>query len=139
MALGATPGHVQRSVIIRTLRLAAIGMTLGLVSSWALARTMRSLLFGVTFSDPATFAVALVALVAVAALAGYLPARRAARLQPVDALRAESVDMAGISPHAQCSAPLPLCRKGCRRILGYEQGKTWPTPRSIFFAAVSIC
>jgi predicted permease len=89
MALGATPGNVQVGVLSRTLRLTAAGLTVGIVASWALARVMQSLLFGVTFTDPATFAAVLVALTAVAALAGYLPARRAAHLEPVEALRAE--------------------------------------------------
>ena len=89
MALGATPSHVQLGVLSRTLRLTAVGLALGIVASWGLARVMQSLLYGVTFTDPTTFAAALVALTAVAALAVYLPARRAAHLKPVEALRAE--------------------------------------------------
>jgi putative ABC transport system permease protein len=89
MALGATPGRVQLGVLTGTLRLTAVGLTVGLAASWGLARVIRSLLFGVSFSDPATFAAALAALTVVAALAAYLPARRAAHLKPVDALRAE--------------------------------------------------
>jgi len=89
MALGALPGDLRLSILIQTLKLAAIGMTLGLVASWSLRRVFQGLLFGVTPSDPATFAAVLVLLMAVAALAGYLPARRASRLDPVEALRAE--------------------------------------------------
>jgi predicted permease len=89
MALGALPGDLRRRVLTQTLKLAAIGMALGLAASWLLGRTLRGLLFGVTPSDPMTFAAALVLLMAVAALAGYLPARRASRLDPVEALRAE--------------------------------------------------
>jgi predicted permease len=89
MALGALPGDLQLRVLMQTLKLAAIGMTLGLVASWALGRVFQGLLFGVTPSDPATFAAVLALLMAVAALAGYLPARRASRLDPVEALRAE--------------------------------------------------
>ena len=89
MALGATPMDVQLGVLLRTLRLTAIGLLLGLLASWMLARLLQSLLFGVTFTDPTTFALAIGVLVAVAALAGYLPARRAALVNPAETLRAE--------------------------------------------------
>jgi predicted permease len=89
MALGATPGNVQLHVLRRTLQLAFVGLSLGLVASWALGRTMQSLLYGVTFSDPTTFAGALAVLAIIAALAGALPARRAAHLDPLEALRTE--------------------------------------------------
>jgi ABC-type antimicrobial peptide transport system permease subunit len=72
---------------LQTLGLAAIGMVVGVVASWLLARTLSGLLFGVTSSDPVTFAGMLVILTAVAALAGYLPARRASRIDPMEALR----------------------------------------------------
>jgi ABC-type antimicrobial peptide transport system permease subunit len=72
---------------LQTLGLAAIGMAVGVVASWVLARTLSGLLFGVTSSDPVTFAGMLVILTAVAALAGYLPARRASRIDPMAALR----------------------------------------------------
>jgi len=89
LALGASPSHVQLRVLTGTLRLTAIGMTAGLVASWAVARVMRGMLYGVTFTDPATFSVALAALVGVATLAAMLPARRAALVDPAEALRAE--------------------------------------------------
>jgi predicted permease len=89
LALGATPGDVQGRVLAGTLRLAAAGLGVGLAAAWALARVMRGLLFGIGAADPATLAGALVVLGGAAALAGYLPARRAARLSPVAALRAE--------------------------------------------------
>jgi predicted permease len=87
MALGASAETLQRSILLQTLGLAGIGMFVGIVASWALARTLSGLLFGVTSSDPVTFAGMLVILTGVAALAGYLPARRASRIDPMSALR----------------------------------------------------
>jgi predicted permease len=87
MALGASAGTLQRSILLETLGLAGIGMVVGIVASWALARTLSGLLFGVTSSDPVTFVGMLVILTAVAAIAGYLPARRASRIDPMSALR----------------------------------------------------
>jgi ABC-type antimicrobial peptide transport system permease subunit len=80
---------VQGRILADTLRLGAAGLGVGLAAAWALARGLRGLLFGVTAADPATFAAALLVLGGAAALAGYLPARRAARLSPVTALRTE--------------------------------------------------
>ncbi len=87
MALGASAETLQRNILLQTLGLAGIGMLVGIVASWALARTLSGLLFGVTSSDPVTFAGMLVILTGVAALAGYLPARRASRIDPMSALR----------------------------------------------------
>jgi predicted permease len=87
MALGASAEMLQRTILLQTLGLAGIGMVVGVVASWALARTLSGLLFGVTSSDPVTFAGMLVILTGVAALAGYLPARRASRIDPMEALR----------------------------------------------------
>jgi predicted permease len=89
MALGAQAGEVQARIVRQTLGLAAVGIGLGLAGSWALARTMESLLFGVTATDPITFAGMLGVLTAVAVMAGYLPARRASRIDPAVVLRAE--------------------------------------------------
>jgi predicted permease len=88
MALGASAGRLQRRIVAQTLGLAAIGIAIGGAGAWALARAMSGLLFGVTAEDPATFGAMVVALTVVAALAGYLPARRAARADPMTALRA---------------------------------------------------
>jgi predicted permease len=89
MALGASAADLQRRILIETLRLAAAGMALGLAASWGLARAIQGLLFGVTPTDPATFAAAPLVLLIVAALAGYLPARHASRIDPIIALRAD--------------------------------------------------
>ena len=89
MALGASARDLQAGIILQTLGLAAMGMLLGTAVSWALARALNGLLFGVTPADPATFAGMLIVLTAVAALAGYLPARRASRIDPMVALRAD--------------------------------------------------
>ena len=87
MALGATPGRVQRSVIAKTLRLAAIGIGIGAVASLAVANLIASMLFGTAPTDPITFVAMIILLGAVAALAGYIPARRASRINPMVALR----------------------------------------------------
>ncbi|HXA05422.1 MAG TPA: FtsX-like permease family protein, partial [Bryobacteraceae bacterium] len=89
MALGASARDLQAGIILQTLGLAAMGMFLGTAVSWALARALSGLLFGVTPADPATFAGMLIVLTAVASLAGYLPARRASRIDPMVALRAD--------------------------------------------------
>ncbi len=89
MALGVSSSLVQRGIILQTLRLSAIGVVLGLAVSWVMARSLTGLLFGVTATDPLTFFGMPFVLAAVAVLAGYLPARRAARIDPLQALRAE--------------------------------------------------
>jgi len=87
MALGATQWWVQLDVVWKTLRLALIGVAVGLIASLALARLIASLLFETAPTDPLTF-VAMVALLGVVALlAGYLPARRASKIDPMVALR----------------------------------------------------
>jgi predicted permease len=87
MALGASAQALQANILLQTLALAVTGIVIGVVSSWALSNTLSTLLFGVTATDPATFAAMLILLTAVAALAGYLPARRASRIDPMSALR----------------------------------------------------
>jgi predicted permease len=89
MALGASARDVQTRIVAQTLRLAAIGLVLGGVTSWLLARAVSGLLFGVTARDPQTFAGMVVVLTLVALVAGYLPARRASRIDPMVALRSE--------------------------------------------------
>ncbi|MGB2642248.1 MAG: ABC transporter permease [Candidatus Acidiferrum sp.] len=87
MALGASAEMLQKSILLQTLGLAAIGMVAGVAASFAMARLLSGLLYGVTASDPVTFAGMLVVLTAVAAIAGWLPARRASRIDPMEALR----------------------------------------------------
>jgi ABC-type antimicrobial peptide transport system permease subunit len=87
MALGASAASLEASIVRQTLALAAIGIAIGSAASFALAGAMAGLLYGVTGSDPLTYVGMLVALSAVAALAGYLPARRASRIDPSIALR----------------------------------------------------
>ncbi len=89
MALGATPGIVQRSVILRTLKLAAIGIAIGAIASYAVSQIIAALLFRTDPGDPPTFVVAIFLLTAVALLAGYFPALRATRIDPCIALRSE--------------------------------------------------
>ncbi len=88
MALGASAADVRSSVLLQTLGLAVLGLALGVVASRVLAKTLGSLLFGVTAGDPVTFMGMAALLIAVAALAGYVPARRASRIDPIVALRA---------------------------------------------------
>ena len=88
MALGATAGHVQRQVLSGTLRLAIIGVVLGAVASLATAKLIASLLFATSPWDAATYIAMAIALLAVAAVSGYIPARRASRINPTVALRA---------------------------------------------------
>jgi len=87
MALGATQSWVQLDVIRNTLRLTLVGIAVGIIASLLLARLIASLLFQTAPSDPLTF-VGMVALLGVVALlAGYLPARRASKIDPMVALR----------------------------------------------------
>jgi putative ABC transport system permease protein len=89
MALGAEPGDVLRMVLREALVLVAIGAVVGLPAALAAMRLLQHQLFGVAFVDPPSILVALVVLGASAALAGYLPAARAARVGPLVALRAD--------------------------------------------------
>jgi len=89
VALGATALDVTRQIMGQTLALTALGIVAGGAASWALARGLEGLLFEVTARDPRTFLGMVVVLTGVAAIAGYLPARRASRVDPMVALRSE--------------------------------------------------
>lgn len=89
VALGADAGSVTRLVVGAGLKLTAFGVAAGLVAAAASTRVLRSLLYGVTPADPLSFAGVAVLVVAIAALAAYVPARRALRINPTEALRAD--------------------------------------------------
>lgn len=89
LALGAQQGELRKMFVRYGLTLAAAGVAIGLGSAVILMRLMKSLLFGISPLDPLTYAIVPVVLVAAAVLASYLPARRAAAVDPMEALRAE--------------------------------------------------
>jgi putative ABC transport system permease protein len=89
LALGAQPGQVVGAVVGQGLGLACVGVGLGLAGAWGATRVLTGLLFEVTPTDPATLGAGALLLTVVTAVASYLPARRAARIDPVAALRAD--------------------------------------------------
>jgi predicted permease len=89
LALGASPRALRLGVLSQSVTLALVGLAIGIPASWMATRSIRGLLFGIVPTDSVTFAAALALLVAVAAVAGYLPARRASRIDPMVALRAD--------------------------------------------------
>lgn len=89
MALGARRGDVLRMVVGRTLAMTVSGVVIGLAAAFALTRVIGTLLYGVSSTDPFVFSGVSVLLTALACLAGYFPARRASRVDPLVALRHE--------------------------------------------------
>jgi predicted permease len=89
VALGATAGDVRRMVLRQVLGVTAMGIVAGLAAALAAGRLIEKLLYGVTATDTATYTAVIVLFTAIAAAAGYFPARRAARTDPLTALRWE--------------------------------------------------
>jgi putative ABC transport system permease protein len=89
MALGAQRRDVLKMTVKQGLRLVGFGLLIGLAAAFILTRVMSTLLFGISATDPLTFVSISLVLVAVAILASYLPARRATRVDPMIALRAQ--------------------------------------------------
>jgi putative ABC transport system permease protein len=87
VALGASPAELFRLVVVQGMRMPMLGIGLGIVGALATTRVLSHLLFGIDATDPLTFAGVVAVLVAVAAAACYVPARRAARIDPMIALR----------------------------------------------------
>ena len=89
LALGARPVEVLRLVVGRGLRIGGLGVALGFAGALAASQGLRRLLFGVSATDPLTLAAVVVVIGLAVLVASYLPARRAARVDPIIALRAE--------------------------------------------------
>ncbi len=89
MALGAEPGQILKLVVGHALLLASIGLGIGLTLAFFCARMMSGLLFGVRATDLASFGISCLVILSVAALASFIPALRATRIDPISALRAE--------------------------------------------------
>ena len=87
MALGASTGSVRWMIVRQGLTLGALGVAIGSVVSYGATRLMRNQIFGVTTHDPVTFTLVSALLVCTAVAASYLPARRATRIDPLEALR----------------------------------------------------
>lgn len=89
MALGATPSHVQRMIVLNGLKLALAGGMIGVAGAFGLARLLQDMLYGVGAADPLTFVAVSLILLVVAGAASWLPARKATKVNPVEALRYE--------------------------------------------------
>jgi putative ABC transport system permease protein len=89
MTMGASPSNVRRLVLAESARLALLGLAIGIPAALALARLFAALLFGIAPDDPLTFAAVALLLLSVTLAAAYLPARHAARTDPMKALRSE--------------------------------------------------
>jgi putative ABC transport system permease protein len=89
IALGATPSRVVGMVVLNGITLVALGLLLGLTASWYLSAAAKAFLFGIEATDPRAFGAAILSLAGAALLAVMIPARRAARVDPMVALRAE--------------------------------------------------
>jgi ABC-type antimicrobial peptide transport system permease subunit len=89
MALGAETGHLRKMVLFQGMQFALVGVIVGTAAAFGLARLMKSFLFGIEASDPMVFAAVPILLSLTALGAVWIPALRATRIDPVDALRCE--------------------------------------------------
>jgi predicted lysophospholipase L1 biosynthesis ABC-type transport system permease subunit len=89
MALGATAGEVRRMVVVQGARVVLIGAAIGIVTALLSTRTLGTLLYGVKALDPMVFVAMSLMMLAIGMLASYLPARRASRVDPIEALRSD--------------------------------------------------
>ncbi len=89
MALGANRGEVVRGVMARGLALVTPGLVIGLVCAWAVGRVLQGQLFEINGTDPLTYAIGALLMIMIALLAAWIPARRAARVDPIGALKCE--------------------------------------------------
>jgi ABC-type antimicrobial peptide transport system permease subunit len=89
MALGASPGNVMKLVLSQSLKLTLLGTGIGLALTFTVVRLMTSMVYAIDPNDPATFLVVALSVAAISILAAYVPARRAARIEPLAALREE--------------------------------------------------
>jgi predicted lysophospholipase L1 biosynthesis ABC-type transport system permease subunit len=122
LALGAEPTSVSRMIVRQGGLVAVAGITVGLAAALAGSRLIESLLYGVSSRDPRVFAITSVTLLAVALLACWLPARRAARLNPLEALRTDErgcprqdASFVSFVPFVfdQCATERRCCRSFC--------------------------
>ena len=93
MAVGAAPADARNMVFVQGMRLALAGVGIGIVAAFGLTRFLESLLFDVKAVDPGVFILGPILLGSVALVAVWLPARRASRIDPIEALRQESIGM----------------------------------------------
>ena len=89
IAIGATPSHVLKMILGKSVSMALLGVALGLLGSLAVTRVLSTFLFGIQPTDPLTFGGVALLLLAAAAAASYIPSRRAATVDPIVALRME--------------------------------------------------
>jgi ABC-type antimicrobial peptide transport system permease subunit len=89
MALGAGPRDIRRLVLGRAMRIAGVGVAIGLGGAWFASRLLTTLLYEVEPNDPSVLSVLALLLFAVTLAASYVPARRAARIDPLETIRAD--------------------------------------------------